>query len=814
MGAGKRGRPSSTPAAGFSPNGAAGPGPGSTSSGVVALHRSRMFEWKPSAVVAIAPCPCAPLFAVGYECGSLELWDMLQLVCIQTVIGPAVELTSLAWARDSVSNAWRTFAAFLDGTIAEVLWHQAAVAHSMDSYGGVVWALAASPVSAVKPGFSHVVAAACDDGSVRLFGCEGGEPGLIPERVLTRLEGRLLTVAWHAGGTMLAVAGSAGNIHLLDAVTGREHRRITAASATSRTVTVWRVLSLPDGTVVSGDSDGAVQMWDGQFGTLLQRFTQHRADVLALAATEDGANVFAAGVDSQVAMFTRVCGGEGAGTHSVESWVYTHYKRPHTHDVRALALLAVPDGSSGSGRGAVLVSGAVDAQLMAYPAKTFLQEHPHRLCKCPQRPLCQVAIASVPPPRLMVAQQDTLDVWQLAGTADPVAAAPALRSGAAGCAAGPPEGEPLELVAAPRHLARIRIRGGRIASASLSPSGRIVACTTPYGTRAYCLQSHEVNGAAAGRTLPPALERLKLPAEAEAPAIAVVATDKHLVLALRNGGLLSCNLSDDTVTVHRKAAKEPVAPSVAPYSQANAQQAWRSYCPTAAQLVAAADGSLLAAVGGQGITLYRLPDLDSLDRTLHADCAFTAAAFSHDSRLFAATTSACQLLVWEMSGVTAGGSDCIQTRWCLDNADAITAAISRLPGTPNSVSFCPATFPRCGVAQPKAVLPYRLVVNSPGGMVHFDLSCNVANTYLDLRTTGNGGTVERRKRGRLRPDQLPQPEDRPESRGSNGRVIRTVHPAVWVGHVGPADLLLLEKPWEEVLGALPPPLLTQRYGHG
>ncbi len=67
-----------------------------------------------------------------------------------------MELTSLAWALDAVSRTWRTFAAFLDGTVAEVLWRQAAVAHSLDSYGGVVWALAASPASAVKPGAGSV----------------------------------------------------------------------------------------------------------------------------------------------------------------------------------------------------------------------------------------------------------------------------------------------------------------------------------------------------------------------------------------------------------------------------------------------------------------------------------------------------------------------------------------------------------------------------------------------------------------------------------------------------------------------------------
>ncbi|PNH10616.1 Cirhin [Tetrabaena socialis] len=335
MATGKRGRPEKAaggPAAGAQED-AAGPGPGSssTTSGVVALHRSRMFDWKPSAVVAIAPCPGASLFAVGYECGSLELWDMHQLVCTQTVAGPSLELTSVAWARDTFNNSWRTFAAYLDGTVAEVVWRQAVVAHAVDSYGGVVWALAASPQSAVKPGFAHVLAAACDDGSVRLFGCEGGEPGLVFERVLARLQGRLLCCAWHAGGTALVVAGTSGNIHVLDAVTGHEQLRITAASTAVRPVTVWRVLSLPDGTLVSGDSDGATQMWDSRFGTLLQRFpqhradvlalaaltgglaaaaaAQHRADVLALAALEDGSSVFAAGVDSQ----WRVAGPGGRG---------------------------------------------------------------------------------------------------------------------------------------------------------------------------------------------------------------------------------------------------------------------------------------------------------------------------------------------------------------------------------------------------------------------------------------------------------------------------------------------------------------------
>jgi WD40 repeat protein len=81
---------------------------------------------------------------------------------------------------------------------------------------------------------------------------------------------------------------------------GCEVIRITASSRSAVTPCVWQLLVLPDGTIVSGDGEGAVQMWDANFGTLLHRSQKHKADVLALAAAPDGSAVFAAGVDSQV----------------------------------------------------------------------------------------------------------------------------------------------------------------------------------------------------------------------------------------------------------------------------------------------------------------------------------------------------------------------------------------------------------------------------------------------------------------------------------------------------------------------------------
>ena len=69
-------------------------------------------------------------------------------------------------------------------------------------------------------GYPHLLAAACDDGGVRLFGVEGGEPGAQLERTLAVLQGRLLSCAWHPTGEAIAVGGVDGCIHILDLTTG------------------------------------------------------------------------------------------------------------------------------------------------------------------------------------------------------------------------------------------------------------------------------------------------------------------------------------------------------------------------------------------------------------------------------------------------------------------------------------------------------------------------------------------------------------------------------------------------------------------
>ena len=89
-------------------------------------------------------------------------------------------------------------------------------------------------------------------------------------------------------------------------------------------------------------------------GTLKQSLLLHKADVLSLAITEDESTIFAAGVDPKIVCLQRVQDKGGA-------WVKTEENVKHTHDVKAMAVAG----------NTLLVSGGVDTQFVVSPVKDF-----------------------------------------------------------------------------------------------------------------------------------------------------------------------------------------------------------------------------------------------------------------------------------------------------------------------------------------------------------------------------------------------------------------------------------------------------------
>jgi len=118
---------------------------------------------------------------------------------------------------------------------------------------------------AMSPCGTRLVAG-CEDGCVKLFDVSAG--GLAYSHSFDKQGERVLSVAWHSGGIALASGGADSAIRIWNATTGRVTLHIAVETGSADRTLVWAVRLLDDMTVVSGDSRGVVQFWNGTLGTL------------------------------------------------------------------------------------------------------------------------------------------------------------------------------------------------------------------------------------------------------------------------------------------------------------------------------------------------------------------------------------------------------------------------------------------------------------------------------------------------------------------------------------------------------------------
>jgi len=299
-------------------------------------------------------------------------------------------------------------------------------------------------------------AAGCEDGSVKLYRisdeedekCSSGLPQLIS--TLPSAGNAVLSLAWlpghHGGmeGSVIFAGVADGTIRRFDCTTAvftatistgtvlttrssasTSHRwkptlRMTVENRGLREATkVWALEALSDGTVISGDSLGHVQIWDGLSGTMSQTFNHNEsgADVLCLALSEDENKVFASGVDSRVICIERQQGNvvqSNSKNASFEppvmrKWINTGALRQHTHDVKAL-VVCHKHVRNNSDYLELLVSGGVDTKLCTYVAKDFKSSRPKIWYNWPM--LSPVSI-SRKRRLLCVARAKQIDIYQL-----------------------------------------------------------------------------------------------------------------------------------------------------------------------------------------------------------------------------------------------------------------------------------------------------------------------------------------------------------------------------------------------------------------
>ena len=299
-----------------------------------------------------------------------------------------------------------------DGTIFHLNLSKQRQTHVIGSGAGGVFCLASlcsrGKCSHSCPGY---FAAGCEDGTVKIY---NGKMDLIS--TLPGVGNAVLSLDWVGdggllGGSVIYAGVADGTIRRFDCVTTSSSsgggsigtgvvldssnrsvaglrwkptlRMVLESRGLRESTRVWALRALSDGTVISGDSFGNVQFWDGLMGTMIQTFSQSEsnADVLCLAVSDDEDKVFASGVDTRVMCIQRQGRATSDPAHfnpdsaPIRKWVNVLAHRKHIHDVRALAI--VHKKATGSKKKMeLLVSGSIDTRLCTYLANKFKASRP------------------------------------------------------------------------------------------------------------------------------------------------------------------------------------------------------------------------------------------------------------------------------------------------------------------------------------------------------------------------------------------------------------------------------------------------------
>jgi U3 small nucleolar RNA-associated protein 4 len=383
----------------------------------VRVHRCRFTDYEPSGILALAYNTAGTRLALARGNGNIEVWNVEESWFNERVIPGSGEGTiqSLMWAPDPKDpSKEQLLSAGLSGRIN--LWDLTSLLNSasVDSHGGAVWKACLSPSR-------KSLVAACEDGTLRLFQVNDAssyEQGPVYVKSFSSHSGRALSVCWPRENIIVS-GGSDSMIRVWNVSTRQNTSYMAVERVKEQPTMVWALDYLADGTIVSGDSLGHVQFWDMRSCTLLQSFDKHKADVLALVASDSdkGPVAYAAGVDNTIAQFKRVFDPKlGAA-----KWVLTTTQRPHTHDVLALALSPTATRRhryrkektvhTSVRTDRYLVSGGVDTKLSMFLNSKF-ERKAIKISPFPNKTICSVATAPGNIARLMIYTDQKIDLFQ------------------------------------------------------------------------------------------------------------------------------------------------------------------------------------------------------------------------------------------------------------------------------------------------------------------------------------------------------------------------------------------------------------------
>ena len=295
-----------------------------------------------------------------------------------------------------------------------------------------------------------------DDGSVRvvfvphdLSYATSSSLALVEHIVLRAGKQRVMSVAAQVssdGKNVWIWAGSQdGHLYRWDLTVGGQHASGLTPKSVAPTTSIdlprgvlpWslqiynthampgQVLSTAPHTLLLGDSEGHLTVWDGAMGVLTQTLIHHKADILKLVLSPSNGSLFSVGVDNTISLFQRSSNTTVLGSSSMDvdgnmhsmnpssnssyasaaPWVFVAQRRSHTHDI-----LAAVAGSH------CLYSGGIDTKLMVHEYQDQLKLPGRAYLPFPQRADLVASLTHGTPSkrdRMVVQLDNRLQIWRL-----------------------------------------------------------------------------------------------------------------------------------------------------------------------------------------------------------------------------------------------------------------------------------------------------------------------------------------------------------------------------------------------------------------
>ena len=460
------------------------------------IHRSRFVPYPTAAVSSIAfsrpndagyEGPLPPLkLAIGRCNGSIEIWNPQNGLWVQEKIlqGERCSIDALVWTHDPdefdadgrrTAGPQRLFSIASSPVVTE--WNLATGAPGRRSTGNFseVWCLAAQPRARSRgtpdePLPSQQLIAGCGDGALVVLSTADGD--LQFQRFLVRVGGKRARCMCAVFQTRekVVVGFADGMIRVYDMRNGSMLRSMSLGVSmpdTPRHVLVWQVRCLPNGDIVSVDSNGEIKFWDGKSYSLTQRVSGHETDCVDLITSLDGKTVFSACIDGRIATYRVSKVDKGRKT-----WAKMSHRRAHDGELKAMAAFD-------SKKMSVIVTGGSDDAPMVTPLREYGKENSRSLPNFSHEP----PVISAPAARLVVSWwEKTISVWRIAAHAEEKEADSATK--------------PWKLVS------RIQLNSkGMIRSVTISPDGRMLAASTESAVKLFGLRERRASDDLAVRTL-------------------------------------------------------------------------------------------------------------------------------------------------------------------------------------------------------------------------------------------------------------------------------------------------------------------------